>query len=151
MYRKLQRHLKIRLAGSSVRFSSTAAPRKPSVKDLFKAPIVKSVFLTVLFGTAVVELIKQRRDLENLKLAHKSKFAIYEDVIAKLQRGEKVDLAHDLKIANTLTKNKYNDVSDIELDEQLGDLLSFVDEEEEEEVRSIPLKHSGDRSLLKFL
>lgn len=131
-----------------VRYASTASPRRPTVRELFRAPIIKSVVLTVLFGSAVVELIKQRRELEGLKLAHQSKFAIYEDIIAKLKRGEKVDLAHDLKIANTLTKHRYNTVNEIEMDEELSELFNFDEEDEEEVVRP---QGNTERSLLKFL
>lgn len=131
------------------RYASTTTPRRPTVRELFHAPIIKSVILTVLFGSAVVELIKQRRELEGLKLAHQSKFIIYEDIIEKLKRGEKVDLAHDLKIANTLTKHKYNTVNEIEMDEQLSEFFNFEEEEDEDEV--VPSQSNTERSLLKFL
>lgn len=152
MHRFRQRNLcmtqNVHVMHSYVRHASTTTPRRPTVRELFRAPIIKSVILTVLFGSAVVELIKQRRELEGLKLAHQSKFAIYEDIIEKLKRGEKVDLAHDLKIASTLTKHKYNTVNEIEMDEQLSELFNF-DEEDEEEV--VSPQSNTERSLLKFL
>ena len=59
-----------------------------------------------------------------------------------------MDLAHDLKIASTLTKHKYNTVNEIEMDEQLSELFNF-DEEDEEEV--VSPQSNTERSLLKFL
>lgn len=104
--------------------------------------------LTVFFGSAVVELIKQRRDLDSLRAAHRSKFALYEDVIDKLKRGEKVDLAQELRIAERLTKHRYRSVKDMKAEEQ-WDMMFEFDEPEEEVL--VPVQTESERTLLKFL
>ncbi|CUM46117.1 uncharacterized protein AC631_01420 [Debaryomyces fabryi] len=106
--------------------------KKPTFRDLVKAPIFKSIFLTIVFGTAIVGLIDSRRELETLEQTYDSKFVILEEIISKLERGENVDIHRELKLVNKLTKNKYNTVTDIELDEQLDEILKMTESESDE-------------------
>lgn len=106
--------------------------KKPTIRDLVKAPIFKSIFLTIVFGTAVVGLIDSRREFEHLEQTYKSKFVILEEIISKLEAGEYVDIHHELKLVNMLTKNNYNSVTDIELDDQLNEILKMAESEEHE-------------------
>lgn len=102
--------------------------RRPSYRDLLKAPIFKSIFLTVVFGLAVIELMRNRKELEALVSTHEAKFALLDELKAKLRRGDHVDVVLELKMANTLTKYRYNTVTDIQLDEQLNELLKMAEE-----------------------
>lgn len=106
--------------------------KKPTFRDLVKAPIFKSIFLTIVFGTAIVGLIDSRRELETLEQTYNSKFVILEEIIAKLEKGENVDIHRELKLVNKLTKNKYNTVTDIELDEQLDEILKMTESDGDE-------------------
>ena len=99
-----------------------------------KTPVFKSIFLTLVFGTAVVDFMKNRKELETLVNAHNSKFVILEEIIERVSRNEHVDIARELRIANTLTRNNYNTVTDIELDEQLENFLKMTEESVEESV-----------------
>ena len=119
--------------------------KKPTFRDLVKAPIFKSIFLTIVFGTAIVGLIDSRRELETLEQTYNSKFVILEEIISKLERGENVDIHRELKLVNKLTKNKYNTVTDIELDEQLDEILKMT-ESESDEIR----KESKDSETQKY-
>ena len=110
--------------------------KKPTFRDLVKAPAFKSIFLTIMFGTAMVGLIDSRRELETLEQTYNSKFVILEEIISKLEKGENVDIHHELKLVNKLTKNKYNTVTDIELDDQLDEFLKMT-EDEDNEVRKL--------------
>lgn len=106
--------------------------KKPTFRDLVKAPIFKSIFLTIVFGTAIVGLIDARRESETLEQTYNSKFVILEEIIAKLEKGENVDIHRELKLVNKLTKNKYNTVTDIELDEQLDEFLKMTESDGDE-------------------
>lgn len=106
--------------------------KKPTFRDLVKAPIFKSIFLTIVFGTAIVGLIDSRRELEMLEQTYNSKFVILEEIIAKLEKGENVDIHRELKLVNKLTKDKYNTVTDIELDEQLDEILKMTESDGDE-------------------
>lgn len=65
------------------------------------------------------------------------KFEILEDLIAKLERNEKVDIAQELKLANSFTENKYNSRTDVEVDEQLDQFLKQVADEVEKEDQQV--------------
>lgn len=95
-------------------------------------PLVKSLILTVVFGSAVVEATKSRKDLEGYRKTYEFRFSVLNDIIGKLERDEPVDIQQELKVVNTLTKHRYNTATDIELDEQLEDFLKQVESEIEE-------------------
>lgn len=85
-----------------------------------------------------MEFMRARKEYESLIATYDSKFFILHGIIDKLHKGESIELGLELKIANTLTKHKYNTVTDIELDKQLEEFLKLADEEpkkvEKEEV-----------------
>ncbi|KAK6203199.1 uncharacterized protein RJT21DRAFT_119341 [Scheffersomyces amazonensis] len=114
-----------------VRFNGTTTKQfirsRPKVRDLIRAPIFKSFFLTIVLGTVVVDYIKTKKDYELLVRTHESKFTVLQDLINNLKNGDKVDVARELKIANTLTKNRYGTVTDIEVDEELEKFLKMAD------------------------
>lgn len=105
--------------------------KKPRFSDLLATPVVKSIFLTLLFGSMVVETTKNRKEIEALRAAYEAKFRILEDITAKIRAKEPVDVAHELKIANAITRNKYNSVTDVELDEQFEEFLKMAEDMEE--------------------
>lgn len=109
----------------ALRRSYSSAPVKKSYKDLFNTSVLKSMFLMVCFGTVVVDVVKNRRELENLEESYVTKFNILEEVRDKLRMGIQVDLAKELKLANSLT----HDISDIEFDEQLEKFFKMADED----------------------
>lgn len=114
----------------ATRAYSVSAPRsaaRVTVRDLFRTPVFKSGLYTVVFGAAVIEYMKARKDLEGLERAYQLKFGILRDVIERLEKGEKVDLAQELRIANTLTRYRYGAVTDVELDEVVEDFLREVE------------------------
>lgn len=124
------------------RLYSTVQPKRtPSYKVLLQIPVFKSLFLTLVFGTTVVEATKNRKEIEALRAAYEAKFAILRDVTAKLNNKEPVDVAQELRIANAMTKNKYNSVTDVELDEQFEDFLKMAETDFEMEAEQIqPVK-----------
>ncbi|ODV78213.1 uncharacterized protein CANTADRAFT_36089, partial [Suhomyces tanzawaensis NRRL Y-17324] len=99
---------------------------RPTFRDLLKTPVFKSLFLTFVFGTVVVDVMKGRRALEEIKSNHEAKFGILEDVIAKLKNGEKVDIARELKLAKTLSTKEQRE-NDIEVDEQIENWFKMLD------------------------
>lgn len=103
--------------------------RKATFRDLVRAPILKSLFLTTVFGSAVVGLMENRRELETLEQTYNSKFNILQEIISKLENGQTVDINQELKLVNKLTKYKYNTITDIELDEQLDQFLKMAEDE----------------------
>lgn len=105
--------------------------RKATFKSLLKAPAVKSLMLTLIFGTSVVECMKKKRDLESLDHIYNAKINILEDIISRLVKNEKVDIQKELRIINSMTKYKYNTSTDIEIDEGLEKWL-------QQEVKSMP-------------
>ncbi|KAG2735075.1 hypothetical protein G9P44_001289 [Scheffersomyces stipitis] len=137
MYRFTSRTLRrahLTRANSTTTSGQTFVRKRPTVRDLMKTPVFKSIFLTLVFGTAVVDFMKNRKELETLVNAHNSKFVILEEIIERVSRNEHVDIARELRIANTLTRNNYNTVTDIELDEQLENFLKMTEESVEESV-----------------
>lgn len=108
---------------------------RATFKDLVRTPVVKSVFYTVIFGSVVVEFMRARKEHESLIATYDSKFFILRNIIDKLEKGEAIEIGQELKMANTLTKHKYNTVTDIELDNQLDEFLKLADEEPKKEVK----------------
>lgn len=84
----------------------------------------------MIFGSVVVESTRSRKDIEALRAAYDAKFRILREVTQKIHDKEPVDVAHELSIANSITRNKYNSVTDVQLDEQLEAFLKLVDEPE---------------------
>lgn len=105
---------------------------RPTWRDLLLPLVFKSLFLTLVFGSVVVEATRGRKELEALKGAYEAKFRILEDVTGKVRRREPVDVAQELKIANAITRHKYNSVTDVEMDEQFEEILRMADEPVEE-------------------
>lgn len=108
--------------------------KKPRYSDLLATPVVKSILLTLLFGSMVVETTRNRKEIEALRAAYEAKFRILQDITAKIRAKQPVDVAHELKIANAITRNKYNSVTDVELDELFEAFLKMAEEIEEEKV-----------------
>lgn len=91
-------------------------------------------------------MINSRKNLETLSKSYNLKFEILRDLITKLENNEKVDIAGELKLANSFTENRYNSKTDIEVDEQLGQFLKQLadevekqDEEVEQNQRNEPV------------
>lgn len=114
---------------SSSSYSTNSSRIKPTFRTLLGTPIFKSIFLTLVFGSTVIDLMKSRKELASLVDVHKSKFTILEEIINKLENGENVNIQEDLKLANALTKYKYNTTSDINIDEELEKFLKLADGE----------------------
>lgn len=136
----------IQAYSSFIRYNSTTAKqyvrKRPTFRDLIKAPVFKTLILTLFFASASLDLVKHRKELETLTGSYTRKFTVLEELIKKLENNETVDIAKELQLANAFTKHKYNSVTDIELDEQLETFLKMADEppvlETEEEGRDIP-------------
>lgn len=115
------------------RLYSSVQPRpKPTWRDLLLPFVFKSLFLTLVFGSVVVDATRARKELEALKAAYEAKFKILEEVTRKVKAREPVDVAQELRIANALTRHKYNSVTDVELDEQFEELLRMAEDQPEE-------------------
>lgn len=110
--------------------AQATAGRKLRFRDLLKTPVFKSVLLTMLFGSTVIDFMKKRKEYEALISTYETRFDILNGIIAKLKKGETVDLNQELNIANSLTRHKYNTVTDVELDEQLNEFLKLAEEKE---------------------
>lgn len=143
-----------------VRLNSTYIRARPLFRDMLRTPLAKSVVLTVVFGTLIIELMKSRRELELLDQTYESKLDILLQIKQKLLNDQYVDVQAELKIANSLTKYKYNTVTEIELDEQLENWLKLSESEMESslndavntepvvEPKVVPLKESEKKSFL---
>lgn len=97
-------------------------------------PLIKSMVLTVVFGSAVVETTKNRKELDGFRKTYEFRFSVLQEIIGRLERDEPVDIQQELKVVNTLTKHRYNTATDIELDEQLEHFLKQVESEIESEI-----------------
>lgn len=113
---------------------SNAHIRKPvTFRDLLKTPVLKTLFLTFVFGSAVVESSNARKEIESLKAAYDVKFRILRDVTQKINNKEPVNVAQELNIANSMTRNKYNSVTDLEVDDQFEAFLNTLEGTDETE------------------
>ncbi|EMG49466.1 hypothetical protein SBY92_001265 [Candida maltosa Xu316] len=119
-----------------VRFNSTTAKdyvrKKPTFFELLKTPTTKSLLLTLLTTSISIDLINTRKNLETLKTSYSLKYEILMEIIEKLNNNEKIDLAKELRLANSFTDNQYNSRTDIEFDEQLEQFLKEISEEPKE-------------------
>lgn len=116
-----------------VRFNSTLVkPRpRPTWRSNLSAPLFKSLMLTLVFGSAVVEASKRRKELESLENAYETRFSILNDTIKKLRLGLPVNVSEEIKVANAITRNKYSSISDVELDDQFNELLQLAESQVE--------------------
>ncbi|CAK7905815.1 hypothetical protein CAAN3_08S02718 [[Candida] anglica] len=133
------------LRGPAIRQHVKSQIRNQSTfRQIVKAPIFKSIFLTLLFGSVTIDLMRSRKNLEALESAYRSKIMIYEDLLEKLENGENVDISKELRLANSLTKNMYNSVTDVEFDERLEKFVTEADSLESEietkhQTREVPV------------
>ncbi|CAH2352836.1 hypothetical protein CLIB1423_08S02190 [[Candida] railenensis] len=117
--------------------SSTASSgRQSALRQLLKQPIFKSIFLTLLFGSVTIDLMRNKKNLEAMESSYRSKITILEDIVTKLQNNESVNIAQELKLANALTKNRYNSVTDIEFDKQLENFMIDLSQNKENTTNS---------------
>ncbi|CCE86084.1 Piso0_005733 [Millerozyma farinosa CBS 7064] len=119
---------------------------KATFKNLLKAPAVKSLMLTLIFGTSVVEFMKKKRDLEALDHIYNAKINILEDIISRLEKNEKVDIQKELRIINSMTKYKYNTSTDIDIDEGLEKWLQQEDNSTIKDAEEKPTKQDDLKS-----
>lgn len=143
MYSRTSRQITRQLRQYSVQ------PRKkPILRDLISGPVFKSLVLTLVFGSVVVNATGSRKEMELLQAAYEAKFRILEDITRKVRNKEPVDVAQELKIANSITRHKYNSVTDVELDEQFEAFLMMAEEPEDPTevlVKSNPLPEIKER------
>ncbi|RCK63506.1 hypothetical protein Cantr_09751 [Candida viswanathii] len=122
-------------ATSFIRTNATTAKQyvrsKPKFYDLLKTPTTKSLILTLITTSIIIDTINSRKSLETLKKSYSLKFEILDELIAKLLKNEKTDIASELKLANSYTENKYNSRTDIEVDQQLDQFLKLLADEVE--------------------
>lgn len=78
----------------------------------------------------MVDATKNRKEMEALRAAYDTKFRILSDITEKVRNRVPVDVAQELKVANAITRNKYNSVTDVELDDQLEEILRLAESEE---------------------
>lgn len=122
---------RFRLAAKHSRSYSVQPRAKPTYRDLISAPVSKSLFLTLVFGSVVVDATRSRKEIEGLNAAYEAKFKILQEITRKVRNKEPVDVAQELRIANSITRHKYNSVTDVELDEQFEEFLRMAEEPEE--------------------
>lgn len=112
---------------------STIKPRaRPSWRDLISGSVAKSLGLTIVFGSFVVEATQNRKDLDDLRGAYATRFEILRDITEKVRNKQQVDVAQELRVADAVTRNKYRSATDVELDTQLEDFLRMTDLDEAE-------------------
>lgn len=112
-----------------VRKNSIRPRAKPSYRDLISGPVAKSLFLTIVFGSVMVDATKNRKEIEALRAAYEAKFRILREITEKIRNKQSVDVGQELKVANSITRNKYNSVTDVELDDQLEEMLKMAENE----------------------
>ncbi|OBA20639.1 hypothetical protein METBIDRAFT_24275, partial [Metschnikowia bicuspidata var. bicuspidata NRRL YB-4993] len=100
-----------------------------SVRELFYTPVFKSLFLTLVLGSAVVEATKNRKAIDSLRTAYDARFGVLKSATEKIRLRQPVDVAAELKLANSLTRNMYNSVTDVQLDDQFESFLNMAEED----------------------
>lgn len=113
----------------SQRLYSVKVKKTPTFRDLFHTPVFKTLFLTLVFGSVVVECTKNRKDIEGLQAAYGAKNKVLREVTQKVRNKEAVDVALEVNVANSMTRNKYNSVTDVQLDQSLDSFLKMADED----------------------
>lgn len=107
-------------------YSSVAPQRSPGIREMVSAPVFKTLLLTLLFGSVVVEYSRNKRELNTLQAAYESRFQVLREATAKIRRREPVDVAAELKLANSLTRNRYSSVKDVEMEQLFEDFLKYA-------------------------
>lgn len=120
----------IRFQSSQSSQSIPQIRRRATFRDLLKSPTTKSLLLTVMFGSAVTEMIARRKKLENLRETHRVKTLLLQDIKDRLVKGEPVNLQQELKLLNNLSLEP-SDV-DIEFDETLQEIFKMDQEVSDE-------------------
>ncbi|ODV97555.1 hypothetical protein PACTADRAFT_31003 [Pachysolen tannophilus NRRL Y-2460] len=67
--------------------------------------LIKPALLLVLLGSVVINIIKERRESEDLDYRYKLKLNILEDIKKKLRNQEPIDLNDELRVINRLFEN----------------------------------------------
>ncbi|KAI5970846.1 TPN1 [Candida margitis] len=115
-----------------IRQNSTTAQSyirpKPKLYSLLKTPTTKSLILSLICTSVMIDLLKIRRDLDSLQKSYTMKFALLGEIITKLTNGDLIDLNKELKLANAFTSgSKYASVNDVELDQELEEFLRLAE------------------------
>ncbi|KAI5962245.1 uncharacterized protein KGF55_003321 [Candida pseudojiufengensis] len=111
---------------------------KPKFWSLFKSSITKSLILTLITTSIIIDLIKIRKDLTNLKTSYNLKFEILNNIIKNLKSNEvdpEFDLKKELRLANSFINFKQFDKNDLEIDFQLNEFLKSFDDDTTESVK----------------
>lgn len=111
-------------------YTTIQARKSPTFRDLLRTPVLKTLLLTFLFGLAVVESGNARKEIESLRAAYDAKFRIIGEVTQKIRNKEPVNVTQELNIANSMTRNKYKSVTDLEVDDQFEAFLQSFEETE---------------------
>ncbi|CAK9436877.1 uncharacterized protein LODBEIA_P13990 [Lodderomyces beijingensis] len=101
---------------------------KPKLTSLLRTPTTKSLILSLICTSVMVDLLKAKRETQQLQASYMTKFTVLREVIEKLHAGVKVDLSKELQLANAFTLHKYNSKTDIEFDASLEEFLKMADE-----------------------
>ncbi|KAI3402985.2 hypothetical protein KGF56_004238 [Candida oxycetoniae] len=102
---------------------------KPKFWSLLKTPTTKSLILSLICTSVMIELLKSRREVQQLQASYQLRFQVLGEILTKLKNGENFDLKRELHLANIFTEQKYNSKTDIELDQQIEQLLKMSDED----------------------
>ncbi|EGV65637.1 hypothetical protein CANTEDRAFT_91948 [Yamadazyma tenuis ATCC 10573] len=107
-----------------VRHYSIAIPRRRATfTEVLRTPTTKSLFLTIVFGSCVTEVIARRKQLDTLRDSHHARMIILNDILARLQHGEHIDLQKELRLLSQVS-----DGMDFDVDEKLNQLFQMVEE-----------------------
>ena len=111
-----------------LRSYSTAVPvyTRPTFRQLLRQPVTKTLVLTGLFGSALVEMVHHKRRLNETTHQFNNKIELLEEIINKLEKNEPIDLERELRLANALTHTKE---VDIEIDDDVENLFKQLTEE----------------------
>lgn len=88
--------------------------------------------------------------MEALRATYEEKFRLLREATEKIRKREPIDIVAELKLANALTQNKYNSVTDVHWDKQLETFLMLADESPDT-VEPKPRAEAADYSSTKFL
>lgn len=116
-----------------INFENPQIRKRATFKDLVKTPLVKSIFLTLLFGSAVIEFMKRNREIRNVEEVYELKLQMLQDLADNIREGKKIDIAAELKLINSLAKHNYKSVTDLRFDEGLEQLLKEAEGQDNNE------------------
>lgn len=94
-------------------------------RDLVQSPLLKTLLLTVFFSSVAVESAKAQKEIRALEGAYKAKFRVIREVTEKIRKKEPVNVAQELSIANSMTRDKYDSVLAFEMSGELNDLFQM--------------------------